>query len=74
MTHTGEDQHGEMIRRLVHLLGSVLRELGDAGKPERASEMAARGWVLLYKKMPLEAEYLNGVMHYLATLQEENVR
>src|SRR5690625_1102572 len=55
----------EMVRRLTRVLGSTLRELGDAGGTEKACELATPGWVLLYKKMPSEAEYLNGILHYL---------
>jgi uncharacterized protein (DUF2249 family) len=56
----------ELVSDLTRVLDRALRELGDAGRTERASELAAEGWVLLRAGAPRAAERLNGTLHYLS--------
>ena len=65
MTHSETPLDLDTVQQLTRVLGKTLRALGDAGKTEEACELATSAWVLLYKKMPSEAEYFNGVLHYL---------
>jgi hypothetical protein len=56
---------------LVGLFSKALRQLGEAGHPVAASRLAAKAWWVLHESDPRGAERVNGVMHYLARLPEE---
>ncbi len=60
-------------RDLVVLLSRALRALGDAGRPVAANRLAAKAWWSLKDTDPKGAQRVNGVMHYLAGLGEEEV-
>lgn len=55
---------------LTRVLGRALRALGEAGRPAHASRLAAAAWALLRRERPVEAERLNGLLHYLARLPD----
>ncbi|MCX7521775.1 hypothetical protein OSC27_05715 [Microbacterium sp. STN6] len=55
-------------RDVVKLLAKALRQLGDAGQPEKALALGGQAWWALKDDDPRAAEHINGVMHYLATL------
>lgn len=55
----------------VDVLVKTLRQLGEAGRPDAASRLAARAWWALKEPHPREAERVNGVMHFLAKLPAE---
>lgn len=50
---------------------SSLRALGQSGRPDAASRLAAKAWLALRDASPREAERINGAMHYLARLPAE---
>ena len=52
-------------------LAALQRALGNAGRPDAASRLAAKAWWALRATGPREAERVNGVMHYLARLPME---
>jgi Uncharacterized conserved protein len=58
----------EPVAALTRLFSQALRELGDAGKPQLASELAASAWSLLHQQHPDAGARLSGVLHYLARL------
>lgn len=62
----------ELVTELTRLLARALRALGDAGRPVDASRLAASGWSALRHDHPVDAERLNGLMHYLARLPEQS--
>lgn len=51
----------------------ALRALGEAGRPDEASRIAAQGWSALRHSDPQTAERLNGTMHYLARLPGHSI-
>lgn len=53
------------------VLVKALRALGQAGKPDAASRLAAKAWWALRDVSPREAERVNGAMHFLARLPAE---
>jgi hypothetical protein len=59
------------ITATVDVLVKALRQLGEAGRPDAASRLAARAWWALKEPQPREAERVNGVMHFLARLPVE---
>ncbi|MEO9256435.1 MAG: DUF2249 domain-containing protein [Tepidiformaceae bacterium] len=61
----------DVMKETVDVLIKALRGLGNAGHPEDANRLAARGWSVLRESHPREAEHINGVMHYLARLPAE---
>jgi len=63
---------GQPERDLVALFVKALRRLGNAGEPEEASKLAAQAWWALKDTDPRAAEHVNGVMHYLAGLEESS--
>ena len=50
------------------VLLKALRALGEAGRPDAASRLAAKAWWALREVRPREAERINGAMHFLARL------
>ena len=48
----------------------ALRALGEAGRPDAASRLAATAWWSL-RALPREAERVNGTMHFLTRLPAE---
>lgn len=60
-------------RDVIKLFAKALRRLGQAGQPEEANRLAAQAWWALKDTDPDAAEHINGVMHYLARLQESDL-
>lgn len=58
----------DVVAGTTDVLVRTLRALGQAGRPDAASRLAARAWWLLRDTNPREAERVNGAMHYLARL------
>ena len=54
-------QEGELAK----LLDKALRELGDAGRTERACRLAAQAFAVLEKSDPGLAERFTGTLHHL---------
>ena len=50
---------------LARLLDRALRELGDAGRTERACRLAAQAYAVLEKSDPALAERFTGTLHHL---------
>ena len=50
---------------LARLLDKALRELGDAGRTERACRLAAQAFAVLEKSDPVTAERFTGTLHHL---------
>ena len=50
---------------LARLLDKALRELGDAGRTERACRLAAQAFAVLEKEDPELAERFTGTLHHL---------
>jgi hypothetical protein len=50
---------------LARLLDRALRELGDAGRTERACRLAAQAYAVLEKSDPTLAERFTGTLHHL---------
>lgn len=67
----GNGTVGGTVTDLSDVLVRTLRALGDAGRPVRASRLAARAWWRLREDWPRQAERINGTMHYLARLPAE---
>jgi Uncharacterized conserved protein len=63
----------EPVAALTRLFSRSLRELGEAGKPQLASELAASAWSLLHQQYPDAGTRLSGVLHYLARLHPTDV-
>lgn len=59
-----------LVDALTRVLVKACRQLGNAGHPSDASRIAAEGWSLLRGRYPGHAERINGVMHYLARLED----
>lgn len=59
------------VDAVTDVLVKSLRALGDAGRPDHASRLAARAWWVLRGPWPRQAERVNGTMHYLARLPAE---
>ncbi|WP_022900205.1 hypothetical protein [Humibacter albus] len=57
-------------RDIVTLFTKALRALGQAGRADEASRLAAQAWWGLKDTDPRAAERINGTMHYLARLME----
>ncbi len=51
---------------LAGLLWEALRELGNAGEPERANRIGGRAWSALRRRDAKAAHKINGLMHRLA--------
>lgn len=76
MSHDTTDPSPEIITAavvdaLTRILAHTCRELGKAGHPSTASQLAAEGWSLLRDDYPDDAERLNGAMHYLSRLEQK---
>jgi hypothetical protein len=61
----------DVIIETTDVLVKALRGLGQAGRPDAASRLAATAWWALRTQHPRQAERINGVMHYLARLPVE---
>jgi hypothetical protein len=59
----------DVVDGLTRVLAKACRRLGDAGHPKDAAALAAQGWVLVRKVHPVQADRLDGTMHYLARLE-----
>ena len=60
-----------VVDALTRIFARTCRELGKAGHPSTASQLAAEGWSLLWKTYPDDAERVNGAMHYLSRLEQK---
>jgi uncharacterized protein (DUF2249 family) len=66
------EQHAETVRDLTAVLARAVRRLGQSGQVEEASRLAGKAYVLLMHSAPDAAEHINGVMHYLARLPQDD--
>mgnify|MGYP000920421397 CR=1 FL=1 len=57
---------------VTEVLIRALREVGKSGKPDQANRLAARAWLALRTEHPREAQQINGLMHFLARLPEND--
>ncbi|MEO7104727.1 MAG: DUF2249 domain-containing protein [Gemmatimonadaceae bacterium] len=60
-----------VVDALTRILAHTCRELGKAGHPSTAAQLAAEAWSLLREDYPNDAERLNGAMHYLSRLEQK---
>jgi uncharacterized protein (DUF2249 family) len=60
-----------VVDALTRILAHTCRELGKAGHPSTAAQLAAEAWSLLREEYPDDAERLNGAMHYLSRLEQK---
>jgi len=60
-----------VVGALTRVLAHTCRELGKAGHPSTAAQLAAEAWSLLREDYPDDAERLNGAMHYLSRLEQK---
>lgn len=60
-----------VVDALTRILARTCRELGKAGRPSTAAQLAAEGWSLLRADYPDDSERLNGAMHYLSRLEQK---
>jgi len=60
-----------VVNALTRILVHTCRELGKAGHPGTAAQLAAEGWSLLRDDYPDDAERLNGAMHFLSRLEQK---
>jgi uncharacterized protein (DUF2249 family) len=60
-----------VIDALTRVLAHTCRELGKAGHPSTAAQLAAEAWSVLREDYPDDAERLNGAMHYLSRLEQK---
>ncbi len=68
MTNTYDDP---VTKEVARILSQALRDLGDAGRPNDASRLAAQAWLVLRDVDEGRARRLNGLMHYLAGLPDQ---
>jgi hypothetical protein len=61
----------DALAHTADVLLKALRALGEAGRPDAASRLAAKAWWALHDVRPREAERINGAMHFLARLPAE---
>lgn len=59
------------VRALTRAFVQACRQLGKVGRPTDAMRIAAEGWSALWTSFPDDAERINGVMHYLARLEQQ---
>ena len=60
-----------VVNALTRILAHTCRELGKAGHPSTAAQLAAEGWSLLRDDYPDDAERLNGAMHFLSRVEQK---
>lgn len=60
------------IDALTRAFVRACRQLGKAGRPTDAMRIAAEGWSALWASHPDDAERINGVMHFLARLEQQS--
>jgi uncharacterized protein (DUF2249 family) len=60
-----------VVGALTRILAHTCRELGKAGHPSSAAQLAAEGWSLLSDDYPEDAERLNGTMQFLSRLEQQ---
>jgi uncharacterized protein (DUF2249 family) len=60
-----------VVDALTRILAHTCRELGKAGHPYTASQLAAEAWSLLREDYPDDAERLNGALHFLSRLEQK---
>ncbi|GAB3566178.1 hypothetical protein [Spelaeicoccus albus] len=61
---------GSTSDALTKVLVRALRALGEAGRADQASRLAAGAWSAMRHSDPAIAEKINGTMHYLARLPD----
>ncbi|HEX6965031.1 MAG TPA: DUF2249 domain-containing protein [Gemmatimonadaceae bacterium] len=59
------------VGALTRAFVQACRQLGKTGHPSDAMRIAAQGWSALWTSHPDDAERINGVMHYLARLEQQ---
>lgn len=67
---TGDSSVAPVNGELLQVLIRALRQLGEAGRVDDASRLAARAWKALRHSDPAAAERINGTMHFLARLPD----
>jgi uncharacterized protein (DUF2249 family) len=69
---SSEPVPAETVRELTSVFARAVRRLGQAGHVEEASRLAGKAYVALMRTAPDAAEHVNGVMHYLARLPQDD--
>lgn len=69
-TSSPASAHASAVGALTRAFVQACRQLGKAGRPSDAMSIAAQGWSALWTSFPDDAERINGVMHYLARLEQ----
>lgn len=62
------ESDSDVVKALTGVVIRTVRCLGDSGRPEEASQLAATAWVATRRRHPVQAQRINGIMHYLAGL------
>ncbi|HET7564040.1 MAG TPA: DUF2249 domain-containing protein [Gemmatimonadaceae bacterium] len=70
-TNTSSPAPSAAVDALTRAFVQACRQLGKAGRPSDAMRIAAEGWSALWTSHPDDAERINGVMHYLARLEQQ---
>ena len=65
---------GETVDTLTRVLAKTCRELAQAGRAHRAGLLAADGWLALRERYPTQSRRLDGAMHHIARLEQEQER
>ena len=66
---TSLDELADPVEHLTTALVRTLRELGKAGRPQLANQIAADIYVAIRLDEPRVAQRINGVMHHLVRLE-----
>jgi uncharacterized protein (DUF2249 family) len=61
----------DVVDGMSRVLSRAGRQLAEAGQPQRASRLAADGWVLLRRSHPVQAQRLDGTLHHVARLEQK---
>ncbi len=69
---TSLDELADPVEHLTTGLVRTLRELGNAGRPRLANQIAADIYVAIRLDEPRVAQRINGVMHYLVRLERSH--
>lgn len=64
-TRSRPHQDSASLRELTRLLEGACRQLGDAGRAETASTLAAAAWAAIRDELPREADRFTGLLHRL---------
>lgn len=58
------------VDRLTRILVRACRNLAEAGEARRAGELAGEAWATLRRGHARQAQHLDGVMHHIARLEQ----